>query len=79
MGCRRTTDAAALVRVSLDADGAPRVGPGPGRGAWLCGPPATLGCLAEAERRHALDRALRAPVTAHQLAALRAKLERLNG
>jgi predicted RNA-binding protein YlxR (DUF448 family) len=78
VGCRRVTDTTNLVRVSLDADAEPHVGPGPGRGAWLCGPPDTLRCLDDAQRRHALDRALRASVAPHQLARLRAKLERLN-
>jgi predicted RNA-binding protein YlxR (DUF448 family) len=79
VGCRRATDATNLVRVSLDAAGEPHLGPGPGRGAWLCGPPATIRCLDDAQRRHALDRALRASISAHQVARLRAKLERLNG
>ena len=79
MGCRRVRDPATLVRVFLDADGEPQLGPGPGRGAWLCRPPAAIACLAAARRRGALDRALRAPVTAPGLTALRAKLESLNG
>jgi predicted RNA-binding protein YlxR (DUF448 family) len=79
VGCRRATDATNLVRVFVDPDGEPQVGPGPGRGAWLCGPPATIRCLDDAHRRHALDRSLRASISAPQLARLRAKLERLNG
>ena len=79
MGCRRVVDPAALVRVFLDADGEPQLGPGPGRGAWLCRPPGAIACLDAATRRGALDRALRAPITAPGLGALRAKLEGLNG
>ena len=79
MGCRRLDDPQALVRVFLDADGEPQLGPGPGRGAWLCRPPAALGCLDAALRRRALDRALRATIAAPGVAALRAKLERLSG
>jgi predicted RNA-binding protein YlxR (DUF448 family) len=65
--------------VFLDGDGEPQLGAGPGRGAWLCRPPAGVACLDAAARRGALDRALRAPVTAPGLVALRAKLEGLNG
>jgi predicted RNA-binding protein YlxR (DUF448 family) len=79
VGCRRVDDPAALVRVFVDRDGEPQLGAGPGRGAWLCRPPAALGCLDAAARRGALDRALRTPVTAPGLVALRAKLEGLNG
>ncbi|HEV3451344.1 MAG TPA: YlxR family protein [Acidimicrobiia bacterium] len=79
MGCRRVDDARALLRVSFDRDGAPRLGPGPGRGAWLCRPPATLGCLDAALRRGALDRALRAPLPGPGVTALRAKLAGLSG
>jgi predicted RNA-binding protein YlxR (DUF448 family) len=79
VGCRRIADATELVRVFVAADGEPDVGAGPGRGAWLCGPPGTIRCLDDAERRHALDRSLRASLSASQLTRLRAKLERLNG
>ncbi|HSO95925.1 MAG TPA: DUF448 domain-containing protein [Acidimicrobiia bacterium] len=79
MGCRRVADASELVRVFVAADGGPDVGPGPGRGAWLCRPPGTIRCLDDAQRRRALDRALRVSISASQLARLRAKLERLNG
>jgi len=64
--------------VFLDADGRPQLGPGPGRGAWLCRPPAALDCLDAALRRRALDRALRHPVAAPDVAAFRAKLEQLD-
>jgi predicted RNA-binding protein YlxR (DUF448 family) len=65
--------------VFLDPDGEPQLGPGPGRGAWLCRPPDAIACLDAAARRGALDRALRAPITAPGLGALRAKLQGLNG
>jgi uncharacterized protein len=79
VGCRRAGDPATLVRVSLDADGRPRLGRGPGRGAWLCRAPDPLDCLDTALRRHALDRALRATVAPPDLTALRARLASLNG
>ena len=79
MGCRRVDDPATLVRVHLDATGEPALGPGPGRGAWLCRPPAATACLDAATRRGALDRALRATISAPSVDALRAKLEVLNG
>jgi predicted RNA-binding protein YlxR (DUF448 family) len=40
----------------------------------VCGPPSTEQCFERAVRRRALDQALRAPVAADELAALRAKL-----
>jgi predicted RNA-binding protein YlxR (DUF448 family) len=79
VGCRRVEDPAALVRVFVDAAGEPQLGKGPGRGAWLCRPPAASACLDAATRRGALERALRAPITAPGLHALRAKLDGLNG
>jgi len=79
VGCRRVDEPSALVRVYLDGAGEPQLGPGPGRGAWLCRPPAALACLDAALARRALDRALRAPVTAPGVDALRAKLEGLSG
>ena len=79
VGCRRVTDPADLVRVFLDADCQAQLGPGPGRGAWLCRPPRALDCLDMAQRRRALDRALRGTFAAPDIDALRAKLEGLNG
>ena len=75
VGCRRTAPAGELVRIARSpADGRLHVGPGPGRGAWLCGPPATPACLDQAVRRRALDRALRTTVEDDEIAAVRAKL-----
>jgi predicted RNA-binding protein YlxR (DUF448 family) len=79
VGCRRVDEARTLVRVSLGRDGEPHLGPGPGRGVWLCRPPATLGCLDAALRRGALDRARRATLPEPGVTALRAKLARLSG
>lgn len=62
------------MRLGRGADGRLTVGPGPGRGAWLCGPPATVACLDEAVRRRALDRALRATVPKDEIDTLRARL-----
>ncbi|MEJ5945290.1 YlxR family protein [Pseudokineococcus basanitobsidens] len=72
MGCRTTTDAADLLRLALVPEPAGAGGPGGGapaavvdvrrrlggRGAWLHPDPA---CLALAERRRAVPRALRVP------------------
>jgi hypothetical protein len=75
VGCRRAAPASELVRLARSPDdGRLQVGPGPGRGAWLCGPPAAPTCLDEALRRRALDRALRTTVTGDELQAVRAKL-----
>ena len=57
IGCRRVRPAAEMVRVAI-TDGVPRLGPGPGRGAWLCG----RQCLTAAVRRKAFARAWRRPV-----------------
>ena len=51
------------------------VGPGTGRGAWLCAPPDGLDCLDQAVRRRVLDKALRTTVSDAELEAVRAKLE----
>jgi predicted RNA-binding protein YlxR (DUF448 family) len=51
-----------------------RVGPGPGRGAWLCAEHA-VACLDLAVRRRALDRALRVAVGSDDVERLRAKLD----
>ncbi|MGD0379359.1 MAG: YlxR family protein [Acidimicrobiales bacterium] len=60
VGCRRTAAPAELVRLSVGTDGTLLVGPGPGRGAWLCR--SSPGCLEQAHRRQALSRALRGEV-----------------
>jgi len=62
------------VRIVRESNGTVSVGSGPGRGAWLCGPPSTERCFEQAVRRRALERALRARVSQEELAALRAKL-----
>ena len=60
VGCRRTCEAAELLRVGL-VDGRPHIGPGPGRGAWLCR--ATIeGCLDDAVKSRAFARAFRTRV-----------------
>ena len=78
MGCRRVADPTELVRLWVDVGGRPQVGPGPGRGTWVCRPPAALDCFDAAVRRRALDRAFRRSFPAHDVAAFRAKLEALN-
>lgn len=55
MGCRRTDDQAALVRVASTASGLVVSRTAPGRGAWL-----HPGCGAVALKRRAITRALRA-------------------
>ncbi|GMU79954.1 MAG: hypothetical protein AMXMBFR46_27430 [Acidimicrobiia bacterium] len=74
VGCRRRGDPSTLVRLTRRADGSLAVGPGPGRGAWLCGSPNTAVCLEAAKRRRALDRALRGPVPTDAIEELRARL-----
>jgi uncharacterized protein len=75
VGCRRAAPAGELVRLARSPeDGQVRIGTGPGRGAWLCGPPATPACFDQAVRRRALERALRATMTDGEVQALRAKL-----
>ncbi|MCU4183746.1 YlxR family protein [Acidiferrimicrobium sp. IK] len=63
------------MRVGRAADGTLVLGPGPGRGAWLCaehrgGPPLTS-CLEAAERRNGFSRAFRTPVPTGASGALR--------
>jgi predicted RNA-binding protein YlxR (DUF448 family) len=62
------------VRIVREPNGTVSVGNGPGRGAWLCGPPSTERCFEHAVRRRALERALRARVPPEDLVSLRAKL-----
>jgi len=50
------------------------LGPGPGRGAWLCRAH-PVACLDRLGRKPVLARALRAPVTNHDVARVRAKLD----
>jgi predicted RNA-binding protein YlxR (DUF448 family) len=61
------------------------LGPGPGRGAWLCRDH-PVECLDEARRRKAIDRALRTTIRTDDIMQLRARLvdgviptERRNG
>ena len=74
VGCRRRAEPADLVRLHRGGDGTVGIGPGPGRGAWLCGPPATGACLETAIRKRALERALRHPIPTDVIETLRARL-----
>ena len=61
VGCRKVASSDDLVRLTLrDGDVVLAARRPLGRGAWLCPEPA---CLEQAERRRALDRALRARVS----------------
>jgi predicted RNA-binding protein YlxR (DUF448 family) len=61
-----------LVRFRATASGL-ELGAGPGRGAWLCrSHPAA--CLEEAQRRRAVERALRTTVRNDDIERLRARL-----
>ncbi|MEX0948002.1 MAG: DUF448 domain-containing protein [Acidimicrobiia bacterium] len=79
VGCRSAAPVSELVRISRGADGALVLGPGTGRGAWLCSLPAALGCFDQATRRGALDRALRVSLGGDEVVRLRAKLEDMSG
>jgi len=70
LGCRKVTDRDQLVRIGRSADGALALGPGPGRGAWVC----SVECLDEAARRRRLARALRSELTDHELEIVRATM-----
>ncbi|MBM3693277.1 MAG: YlxR family protein [Actinobacteria bacterium] len=74
VGCRRRAEPTGLIRLHRGGDGTVGFGAGPGRGAWLCGPPATGACLETAIRRRALERALRHPIPTTEIEALRARL-----
>ncbi|MCE2511091.1 MAG: YlxR family protein [Acidimicrobiia bacterium] len=67
IGCRTRRPGAELRRVRMDPSGALVVGPGPGRGAWLC---ADNACFEWARRRRAFARALRADVEPGEIARL---------
>ena len=77
VGCRRRAEPAELIRIVRSGDGTLTTGRGrPGRGAWLCRGVDTQidpTCLEAAIRRQALSRALRAPVGAQAMEALRAE------
>jgi predicted RNA-binding protein YlxR (DUF448 family) len=49
------------------------LGPGPGRGAWLCRSHAAA-CLDQAQRRGTVERALRTSIGNDDIAQLRARL-----
>jgi uncharacterized protein len=72
VGCRRRTDAAALVRVVRSPDGLFSLGTGPGRGAWLCA--GNLGCFDRAIARGGLAWALRTQIGQTDALALREAL-----
>ena len=75
MGCRTNASVDDLVRLSANADGSLSLGPGTGRGAWLCGPPDGIECLNQAVRRGALDKALRIRVLESEIEAVRSKMQ----
>jgi uncharacterized protein len=75
VGCRARAASSELRRVRRAPDGAVEVGPGPGRGVWVCAPPRGLDCLDRALHRGALARALRTPIPDATGASLRARLE----
>ena len=61
VGCRRVAPSTELIRVAMDTRGELLVSrTAPGRGAWLCA--GSPGCLREAARRRAFERAFRRPV-----------------
>ncbi|MDQ6854527.1 MAG: YlxR family protein [Actinomycetota bacterium] len=62
------------MRIARAPDGTLAVGSGPGRGAWLCGPPDTAACFELAVQRRALERALRTRLTDEALEALRGRM-----
>ncbi|MFZ4516792.1 MAG: YlxR family protein [Microthrixaceae bacterium] len=69
VGCRRRSAPDGLVRLRLGTDRL-ELGPGPGRGAWICGPD----CLARAARSGALTRALRRSVPGPWVSEVRSRL-----
>jgi len=70
VGCRKVADREQLVRIARRPDGFLALGPGPGRGAWVC----SAGCLDAAVGRGSLARALRCEIAAHELETLRATM-----
>jgi len=71
IGCRRVAGPGEMVRISLAGERL-AVGPGPGRGAWLCRD--APGCLERAAKRSAVGRALRADVAPGMVERLRVAL-----
>ena len=77
VGCRNRAPKASLIRIVRAPAGGVSVDPGgsaPGRGCYVH---AEEGCLALAERRGAVPRALRTVVSGEELANLRTMIERL--
>ena len=70
VGCRTRRPAIELVRISV-IDGVAAVGPGPGRGAWLCPDPR---CLDEARKKRSIARALRTEIAPDQLDGIEQRL-----
>ena len=71
VGCRRTGEPSAWVRIAANRTGGLAIGrEAPGRGAWVC----SKECFEQALRRGALARALRRTVTNTDAQALRARL-----
>ncbi|MFI5036463.1 MAG: DUF448 domain-containing protein [Acidimicrobiales bacterium] len=68
MVCHATREDAQLVRAGRTPDGSWYLGRGSGRGAWWC----ASGACARSLSPGALARALRAPVTAAEVAVVRA-------
>jgi predicted RNA-binding protein YlxR (DUF448 family) len=79
VGCRRRAPAHELVRIRRTTEGGFDVGPGDGRGAWICAPPPGRACLDDAAKRGALARALRVAVSSADVDVLRARLEGRRG
>ena len=63
-------------RVRIGPGGVLLLGPGDGRGAWLCD---EITCLESAERRRAFSRTLRADVKRSEIDRLRAACARSSG
>ncbi|HEY7137413.1 MAG TPA: YlxR family protein [Acidimicrobiia bacterium] len=72
MGCRRAAAPSELVRIARRLDGTLVIGPGPGRGAWLCA--GSERCFDLAVRRRALARSLRTEIRDDEVGRLRATL-----
>lgn len=75
VACRAKRPQAELLRVTLDAQGSLRLGPGPGRGAYLC--PGSPGCVTTLLRKRPLGRALRTEVSSAALEELAALVTQL--
>ena len=60
------------MRIARTPDGRLEIGPGPGRGAWLCAE--SIDCFEQAVKRKALGRALRCEISSTEVERLREKL-----